>query len=391
MSYTTGIMTATVTSSAAGFQYGSPKYYSGSTVGSGFCGIAGGLALEQMFGNITSAYVNLAIDFTSGNTTNGTCASISFQIKDINADESVQTFRDFIHISATDGTNTAIPVANITTSGGSNKTITTSGGTTRIIAGSSGSYGSRSQTACDVMTITITPPAGTTLKRINIRWQPSYETCANCYYNWTGPNRPAYQYISIGSLTGTATGGCTVLPVEITSFKGKCEDETKKLEWTTATETDNQYFWIEGSKDANEFMPLAKIDGAGNSSIAKEYSWIVKDDSEQIKYFRLKQEDSNGEYRYSEIITLNCADEWDLTLYPNPANQTLFISGNNLYEVSRIEIYDLTGRIVMQENFTESDQSFWELNISELSAAYYTIGWVDHENNLVKTMPLVKE
>src|SRR5688572_25986111 len=112
--YTTGIMTATVTSSAPNFQYSSPRYFAAATVGSGQCGIAGGLALEHLFGNITSAHSTVTIDFTSGGTTNGTCASISFQIKDINADESVQTFRDFVHISAIDGNNIAVPVASIT-------------------------------------------------------------------------------------------------------------------------------------------------------------------------------------------------------------------------------------------------------------------------------------
>lgn len=390
-SYTTGIMTATVTSSAPNFQYSSPRYFAAATVGSGQCGIAGGLALEHIFGNITSAHSTVTIDFTSGGTTNGTCASMSFIIKDINADESVQTFRDFVHISAIDANNTAIPVASITTSGGSNKTITTSGGTTRIIAGSSGSYGSRGQTACDNVTITVTPPASTPLKSITIRFQPSYETCANCYYNWTGPNRPAYEYISISSLTATATASCTVLPVEITKFIGDCEMETKILEWETATETNNRFFYIEGSENGENFITLDKLDGAGNSAHSNSYQWKMKDDSNKLKYFRLKQEDIDGKTQFSEIINVNCKNEIEVSVYPNPANENLFLSMSDEINIDRIEIYDLTGRIVMQKNCSDNVSKLLELNIQELSTAYYTIGLIDKNNSLVKTVKFAKE
>ena len=145
-SFVNVILTATVTSSAPGFQNGTPKFYAGNTVGNGQCGIAGGLALEHLFGNITNAHSTLTMDFTSGNTTSGLCGNIAFQIKDINSDESYQTFADWIEISATDGNGNPIPVANIVATGGSNKTITTSGNT-RIVKGhNNSSYGLRSST-----------------------------------------------------------------------------------------------------------------------------------------------------------------------------------------------------------------------------------------------------
>ncbi len=217
-SYTTGIMTATITSSSPGFQNGAPKYYAGSTVGGGECGIAGGLALEHMFGNITNAYSMLTMDYTSGNTTNGLCGNISFQVKDINADETYQTFADWVEVSAIDGNNN--PVANITATGGSNKTITTSGNT-RIVKGySNNSYGSRSATLCDNVTFTVTPPAGTTLKSVTLKYHPDYTASPNDYYNFTGPKRPAYQYISISSITVSAAAGPTA--VVLTTTPASC-------------------------------------------------------------------------------------------------------------------------------------------------------------------------
>jgi gliding motility-associated-like protein len=222
-SYTSGIMTATITSTSPGFQNGTPRHYAGSTVGNGQCGIAGGLALEHMFGNITNAHSTLTMDFTSGNTTKGLCGNISFRIKDINSDESNQTFADWVEISAIDGNNNPVPVANIVASGGSNKINTTSGNT-RIIKGhSNNSYRSRSTTNCDDVTFTITPVAGTTLKSVILKYHPDYTPSPNDYYNFTGPTRPAYQYISISSITITPSTGPT--NVALTATPASCSED----------------------------------------------------------------------------------------------------------------------------------------------------------------------
>lgn len=389
-SYTTGIMTATVTSSAPGFQYGTPKYYSGSTVGSGQCGITGGLALECMFGNITSAYVTLTIDFTSGNTTNGTCASVQFIIRDINADESYQTFRDYVYISAIDGNNTNVPVANITTAGGSNKTKTTSG-SSRVVAGSAGSYGSRSQTACDDVTVTVTPPSGVPLKRIVIRYQPDYTTCASCYYNWTGPNRPAYQYISISSLTATATSGCVVLPVELTKFETSCEEKTKYFYWETATETNNDYFILEGSEDGKNFIALKQINGAGNSSTLSTYETNFTDTDNSFHYFRLKQTDFDGNSQYSELRFMECESESEIELFPNPAVSEIILSQLTDETISAYKIFDMTGRLVKEDALIVSDEKRSNIQISEFTGGCYSISVYTTNGERIKSIPFVKQ
>ena len=219
-SYTTGIMTATITSTLPGFQNGTPKYYAGSTVGSGECGNTGGLALEHNFGNITSAHSLLTLDFTSGGTTSGLCGSISFQIKDINSEESNQTFADWVEVAATNGLNVTVPVANITATGGSNKTISTNGNTRVVVGHSNGSYGNRGSTACDNVTFTVTPETGTTLKTVTIKYHPEYTAAPNDYYNLLNPKRPSYQYVSISPISIVTSSGPT--SVQLTTTPASC-------------------------------------------------------------------------------------------------------------------------------------------------------------------------
>lgn len=370
-SYTTGIMTATITSSAAGFTNGAPKYYSGTTVGSGGCGIAGGLALEQFFGNISSAHVTLTLDFTGGNT-NGTCSVISFKIKDINADESVQTFRDIVHISAIDANNNAIPVANIVRTGGANKMVTTSGNT-RIIAGSSGSYGSRSKTDCDEVTITVTPPTGVPLRKIVIRYQPDYSSCASCYYNWTGPTRPAYQFISIGSITATASGGgCVVLPIELAKFEGSCEENQQVFEWITSTEINNDYFTLEKSTDGVSYTEAAKVQGAGNSNVNNYYKTTLNL-SEENTYFRLKQTDYDGQFTYSKPVYVKCNEKINLTaIYPNPATDEIFVKYQSKNQEVVGYIINVIGERVKSFN-NNSDNNLLNISIADLPKGLYHV------------------
>jgi Secretion system C-terminal sorting domain len=397
-SYVNGIMTTTITSSTPGYQNGAPKYYAAASVGSGQCGIAGGLALEQMFGNVTAAHVTLTMDFTSSATTNGTCASISFQIKDINADESSQTFRDFVHISAIDGTNTNIAVANITTSGGSNKTITTSGGTTRIIAGSSGTYGSRSTTSCDNVTITVTPPAGVPLKSIVVRYQPSYEAASSTtgYWSFTSPYRPAYQYISIGSLTATPTGGCTVLPIQLTQFETKCEYNKRVFNWATASEMNNDFFTLEGSSDGGNFETLLSVQGSGTTNMEHNYTATLDFVKEELNYFRLKQTDFDGNFSFSTILVADKCnnDEVELVdLYPVPATDELNLHFNYLpKDLQGMEIIDASGKLIRTVHANEINNAVnYKIPLRDISKGIYFLKLNVKEFRAKSVFKFVKE
>jgi hypothetical protein len=318
-------MTATVTSTSPGFQNTTPRYFAAATVGSGQCGIAGGLAFEHLFGNITNAHATLTLNFTSGGTTSGLCSVITFPIKDINSDESVQTFADWVEISAIDGNNVAIPVASITATGGSNKVVTTSG-STRIIKGyNSSSYGSRGTTACDNVNITVTPPTGVAVKTITIKYHPDYTVSPNNYYNFTSPLRPAYQYISIGSVTATPTGSCVPLPIGLTSFSAKRLNREVELNWVTETEINNDYFIVQRTVDGENYETIAQIDAKGSLFGPTQYAIIDKNNSFETSYYRLIQIDNDGTPTYFDLISASPFESNELmqAAYPNPTSSSI--------------------------------------------------------------------
>lgn len=140
----------------------------------------------------------------------------------------------------------------------------------------------------------------------------------------------AYQYVTIGNFHNDATTthtsfgsgtyanyGCyyyiddvviqpaAPLPVSLLAFTVENKNNVNHLEWSTATEINNAYFEIEKSTNGNDFLPIGIVEGGGNSTEVLNYETDDRNAASGINYYKLKQVDYNGTYRYSEIIAIN--------------------------------------------------------------------------------------
>lgn len=310
--YTNGIMTSTITrTNMNSMGDGSPKYVA--TDPGSPCYISGSLALYALFGSSYTSgnsRITLDLDFTSG-AFNGTCHSVQFSIRDINSDESNNTFLDVVEISAIDGFNNPIPAANLLVTVPSNTNLTTSGNT-RIIRGhnstseTSTSTFSYSSTSCALTNVTVNPPAGIPLKSIRIVYRPGYGTStSNAYWSFLGP-RPAAQYISISNLTLTPTVGCTPLPVILDHFHAEKVDNGHLLNWQTASESNNSYFTLSQSHDGHTFRKVADVPGAGTTSSISRYKYLVSSANYEsdLVYYRLEQTDFDGTVTMLSLVSI---------------------------------------------------------------------------------------
>lgn len=85
-----------------------------------------------------------------------------------------------------------------------------------------------------------------------------------------------------------------ILPVEMVAFTAVCSDEQVEVQWTTASEINNDFFTIERSADALNYMPLGTVSGVGNSSVLQNYFFTDTDPLSGTSYYRLKQTDFDG-------------------------------------------------------------------------------------------------
>ena len=99
---------------------------------------------------------------------------------------------------------------------------------------------------------------------------------------------------------------CDPLPIELISFEGYKSKLYNNIVWVTASENNNDYFTLERSYNGVDWIIVTDLNGAGTVSTPSLYEYK---DYEFIKnvynYYRLKQTDFNGQYKYFNIISIN--------------------------------------------------------------------------------------
>jgi hypothetical protein len=132
---------------------------------------------------------------------------------------------------------------------------------------------------------------------------------------------------AVGTDQYFALYGLTV-PVELTSFTASANNNEVVLNWSTATETNNQGFEVQRSY-GNEFVTIAFVEGHGTTTQTQVYSYTDKNVNAGIYNYRLKQVDFDGSFEYSDVVEVDVPAPAVFALeqnYPNPFNPSTMIS-----------------------------------------------------------------
>ncbi|MBL8002758.1 MAG: T9SS type A sorting domain-containing protein [Flavobacteriales bacterium] len=153
----------------------------------------------------------------------------------------------------------------------------------------------------------------------------------------------------------TLTNRSQPLPVELTSFKGLCDNGSVKLEWTTATESGSDYFTVEKSTDMANWTVVGQVIAAGTSSTQQNYT-LVDEQGGELSYYRLLQTDLDGETRYYDAISVGCesangtqiVSAWD-----DGTNVNVLVSStiDVIHDVSLVDLQGRTMGYKAQQNF----------------------------------------
>ncbi len=183
--------------------------------------------------------------------------------------------------------------------------------------------------------------------------------------------------VSRGGITsfspfGVENAGSHPLPIELLLFKAQLNDmKTVDLKWVTASETNNDYFTIEKTKDGMIYEKVAEIKGAGNSTEKVLYRAEDKEPYSCYFYYRLKQTDFDGKFVYSDLVALDNSIPKvnNFMIFPNPSpdgNINVDIKGNEGDNVL-ITITDLFGRTVYSKTvvLTNNDDTIIALDQME--------------------------
>jgi hypothetical protein len=186
---------------------------------------------------------------------------------------------------------------------------------------------------------------------------------------------------------GTRDNVSNPLPVEIISFEANCQDNGVLVNWTTASEYNNNFYTLERSFDNDNWEIVTKMDGAGKSNTTKKYNFTDNNATEAY-YYRLKQTDYDGSFTFTQSIFVSCNDENkffnNLSLFPNPTTDVLNIQDAPIG--SEYQLYNSLGnRIYVGQIENQSTL----INLSNQSSGIYFL--VIKFNNTVIQRKFIKE
>ena len=145
----------------------------------------------------------------------------------------------------------------------------------------------------------------------------------------------------------------TILPIELLFFNAQPDGENVKCKWETSSETNNEYFEVERSLNGKEYISIGKVRGfgLGTSTESRTYSLVDDDLCNDIRYYRLKQVDIDGNYSYSEVVAIDCSsDKKRINIYPNPAESMIYCTfyENKNYSLT-FQCRDILGKVIKEE------------------------------------------
>ena len=164
------------------------------------------------------------------------------------------------------------------------------------------------------------------------------------------------------------------LPVELIGFSAKEVERGILLQWSTATEIDNQEFVIEKSTDGKNFLDLQSIPGAGQTDQRRDYQFLDKSVNAPLLYYRLRQVDFDGSIHRSKIVVVQPKDNHvDVNVQFDADQSLLHIDfDHNLNRDGTLSLFDLKGSLIYQYAI-DKEANFIDLNIDPLAKGAYIL------------------
>lgn len=175
----------------------------------------------------------------------------------------------------------------------------------------------------------------------------------------------------------------TPLPVVITSLNVSKFRNATEIRFSTVSEVNSDYFSIERSGDGLIFSEIGRLKAAGESRKSKHYTYLDENPLTGMNYYRIRQVDTDGQYRITEAAKVQFDAEKKFRLYPSQTTDDInIITDHTGYDVV---IFDTAGRERLRAANLSGNQHF---SLNALQAGTYILHFRDEYN--IKVMKIVK-
>ena len=185
----------------------------------------------------------------------------------------------------------------------------------------------------------------------------------------------------------------SALPVELTAFSAVCNEAGVEVAWQTASEHNTGHFDVEKSRDGNTWEMVTSQVAAGNSNTVLNYSFLDTEAADLV-YYRLIQQDQDGQQKLYGPISANCEFEGlSVLTYPNPSSDyvNVMIESDKAIDKATIVLKDQLGRLVYGATRTiERGTTQLVLNDVQLAPGVYTFALAENQLELHASKHIVR-
>ena len=220
-------------------------------------------------------------------------------------------------------------------------------------------------------------------------------------YNWTLPGIPGnasinldsvirMDIISVNGVPFSIDNLCTVtptlLPIKLLNFTATKQANSVLLNWNTSTETNSKNFDIQFSTDGIHWQTIGTVAAAGNSNVQRNYSFVHTSPVKGTNYYRLKQNDLDARFEYSDTKEVTFDGAIGIKVLPNPVMDKVYITSTSVTSLESVTLYSAEGKLVQRfSNFTIGDN----INMSRCAAGTYLLKITD-KAGITETVKVVK-
>ncbi|MFZ1498070.1 MAG: T9SS type A sorting domain-containing protein, partial [Saprospiraceae bacterium] len=212
----------------------------------------------------------------------------------------------------------------------------------------------------------------------------------------TAPTTYYSATFTVTAMQGSSSGApcyTSALPIILKSFDVTLKNNIATLDWTTSSEVNSAYFNIERSNDQRSWQTIGIVNAKGHSENTAYYTFKDVTPLKGIGYYRLKMADTNGNYDYSPIKSVNLSTGIHLFVYPNPTSHTLQVTFNTATNNDVVfNIHNTNGQLVKSISQTAVEgANYASVEVSDLTDGLYIIRLTDNNGRELAQASFLKK
>ena len=158
-----------------------------------------------------------------------------------------------------------------------------------------------------------------------------------------------------------------ILPVSWGAFTATYSGNNVDLKWSFSAANNVKGFYAEKSTDNKNWQELGY---APYNVEATNYSAIDASPAAGINYYRIREEDIDGQVSYSSVKMITVSSTTGISIWPNPAKDVVNINYNGAGSDTKAMIFDQLGRMISSTVLHSGSNP---VNVSNLSTGNYIV------------------